>query len=94
MLDVRSTFKPNVDGLALLSSQEIDHDYLAKAQADKDASLDPMKGEMHRVCTVPAVLVEKWLREGFNVYKEPAKAIVARLQREHLDAFVTTKRRL
>ena len=94
MLDVISTYKPNVGETILQSRQEISEDFLSKARADKDASLDPMKGELHRVCTVPAVLVEKWLREGFNVYTEPAKAIVARLQREHLDAFVTTKRRL
>ena len=45
-----------------------------------------------RVATIPAIFVEKWLREGFNVYREPLKEIVKKLHREGLTDFLATER--
>ena len=92
--DVHSDFRENVDGLVLSSVQAIPDEFLTRLREDRDASLDPLKSELNRVCSVPVAVVERWLHEGFNIYSAPAKGIIARLKREGLDAFVTTKRRL
>ena len=94
MFDIGNKFHDTVDGLALRKQQVISPEYLDGLQAARDASLEPLTGELHRVCSVPVLLVEKWLKEGFNVYQEPAKAILKKLRDEQLDGFITTKRRI
>jgi hypothetical protein len=54
----------------------------AEAQKDK-------RGEMRRVASIPVAIVEHWKRQGFDITQESAQAIVARLQREDLGAFIT-----
>lgn len=51
-------------------------------------------GETHRVCSVPTALAEKWLREGFDVYREPARAILKRLRDEGFHQFIATEKRI
>ena len=92
MFDIGNKFHDTVDGLALHKRQVIPHEFLDGLRAAKDASMAPLKGELHRVASVPVLLVEKWLKEGFNVYQAPAREILKRLRTEHLDAFITTNR--
>jgi len=53
-------------------------------------------GDFHRVASIPTVVVEKWMREGFNIWDKNVKAseIVSRLKAEHLDGFLTTTKRI
>ncbi len=48
------------------------------------------------VCRVPVVVVEKWLREGFDIFaaENDDRAIVRRLRAQGLDHFITTNRRV
>ena len=94
LIDAHSTFNEDMDGLILSSSQQIAGEHMDRLRAAKDASLDPLKSELNRVASVPTIVVERWMREGFNIYKEPARAILARLRNEGLDGFITTKRRI
>ena len=94
MFDVHSDFDEDVGGLFLKSEQVITNDFLDRCRLDRDNSLLPMTNDLQRVASVPVAVVEKWLREGFDIYKESGKAILARLRNEHLDAFITTKRSL
>jgi hypothetical protein len=45
-----------------------------------------------KVASIPAVVVEKWMREGFNILDQniDGREIVKRLKAENLDAFLTT----
>ena len=47
-----------------------------------------------RVASIPVVVVEKWMREGFDIMsgKHTAAEIVKRLKQENLDAFLTTEK--
>jgi len=47
-----------------------------------------------RVASIPTVVAEQWLREGFNIYEETGAAIVKRLQEQDLTAFMTTDKRI
>lgn len=52
------------------------------------------EGHTMRVASIPVVIHEKWLREGFDLFKEPHKKVVAKLKAENLDAFIATDKRL
>ena len=94
MHDVASDFGENADGLFLHSEQVITDEFLTGLRDARDASLQPMRSEMHRAASVPVAVVERWLREGFNIYQAPARDILKRLQAEGLDSFITTRRRI
>ena len=94
MHDTVSRFLDTAAGLVLRTSQAIPSTHMDALRIIRDASLERPAGNFERVASLPVVLVERWAAEGFDVHRESAKAIVARLRAEHLDAFVTTKRRL
>jgi hypothetical protein len=75
-------------------TQEITDDFLTQCNDNRIASMHAPMGDWHEVASVPVVIVEKWLREGFDIYKEPLKATMQRLRNEDLSAFITTDKRL
>ena len=46
------------------------------------------------VAQIPTIVVEKWMREGFDIFsgEHTAAEIVARLKKENLHAFLTTEK--
>lgn len=98
MVDIIDTTYKFIEGdsenrkLVIERHQEIPDDHL-KALADQRlASSSAPTGNFMKLCSIPTSVVEKWLREGFDIYKEPAKAIVARLKMEDLNAFMATNK--
>lgn len=81
------------DTLIIKREQEIPDDYIAQLKRDKIDTTHDRMGDFVRLCTVPMFLVEKWQREGFDVYQEGARAIMARLRKEQADALITTNMR-
>lgn len=79
------------DTLIIKHSQVIPGEFLDQLAERKKAYTDTSfrAGEFEEFACIPTVIVEKWLREGFDIYKENANAIVARLKREDLGAFLT-----
>ena len=75
-------------------TQHIPQSFLDNIRKQRDDSLGMSEGEYMSVARVPVLVHEKWLREGFDMMKEPAYAIVARLKQENLDAFLTTKKKV
>ena len=47
-----------------------------------------------RVASIPTAVVEKWMREGFNLWEADGKEIVRKLKAEHLDMFLATEKRI
>jgi len=80
--------------LVIQRNQEIPDDFLDMCRAERLASTHAPIGNFMKVASIPTVIVEKWLREGFDINKEPVKATVARLRAEDLSAFLTTTRRV
>jgi hypothetical protein len=78
---------PNEKDLVLKNFQEIP-DWFIKRLRDAEAAR-PKGSELRKVASIPTSVVEKWLKEGFDVRKESAQAIVARLSSEDLGAFIT-----
>ena len=82
------------DALTIQRTQEITPEFLDECSENRLRSVGKPMGEFHQFASIPTAVVEQWLREGFDVYKESAKAIVARLRKNDLGAFITTQRSL
>ena len=78
--------------LVIKQTQEIPDDFLTKLKEARIESTSRPMGDFHRFASIPTAVVEKWRREGFDVMKEPAKAIILKLKSEDLGAFITTNK--
>lgn len=83
----------HVDGLFVKKEQYIPDEFLT---ANRDARFESKERarEFHRFASVPVVVVEKWLKEGFDIYKESPKAIIKKLKQENLESFLTSNKSL
>lgn len=84
------------NALVIKNQQKIPQSFLDRLKSDRDATEGNRMGDFHRVASIPTVVVEKWMREGFDIWDKNVKAseIVARLKAEHLDGFLTTTKRI
>jgi hypothetical protein len=94
LVGVTTEFGENADGLYLKRSQEIPQYLLDDIKDQRNDSTSRREGEFMRVASIPAVVAEKWMREGFNILDPNVngKEIVRRLKAENLDAFLTTEK--
>lgn len=93
LADVSWGIDENTDGLLIRKDQEITPDFLDGLKEDRLHSKN-RANEFHKVASIPVVVVEKWLREGFDVYREDLKAILKKLRDEDLTAFIATDKRI
>jgi hypothetical protein len=84
------------DKVGIIKAQEIPSDFIQSLRDEKAASANTRAQEFHRFASIPVAVIEKWLREGFNIYDKnvTAKEIVARLHKEGLTDFLTSSKRL
>lgn len=83
------------DELVIKRSQEITQDYLDSLKDARNASIHQPMGEMHRVASLPNMLVEMWKSQGFDIMSDEVgiKEIIAKLRADGLDYFITTDRK-
>ena len=91
--DVDWAIGEDVGGLFAKKQQYISDEFLTANAESRFESKAPSK-DYHRFASVPVVVVEQWLKQGFDVYKESPKAIVKRLRAENLEAFLTSNKSL
>jgi len=97
LINQHITFQDDTDAaLVIKREQPIPDSFLARLKQDRDDSSSRPMGDYHRVASIPTVVVEKWMREGFNIWDKNIKAseVVARLKQENLEAFLTTTKRI
>lgn len=95
LLDAEPSFKTRVGSIIQRTDQIITPRMLQQIADFRDRT--GPEGEMMPVAQVPTIVVEKWMREGFNILTDrniTARDIVARLKAEGLDAFVATRKRV
>ena len=83
------------DNITRKHSQHIPQWHLDDLAEQRKASTGKREGEFMRVASIPTVIVEKWMREGFNIMTDrniTGADIVKRLKAENLDAFLTTEK--
>ena len=92
--NIQTDWEENADGLLQKSTQVIPQQFLDSLAEHRNATSGRRAGEYMRVASIPTVVVEKWMREGFNIFDKnvDGREIVKRLKNENLDAFLTTEK--
>lgn len=92
MSNINTQFLQQGENVVRKYTQNISDAFITALRKERDASLEQSEGEMMRVASVPMALAEQWQREGFDIYRENATAIMKRLKQQGMDAFLTTKK--
>jgi len=74
-------------------AQEIP-DYFLQDIQDRFTGADDATGNLLFVGSVPAAVADRWMREGYDVFKEPIRNTLARLKAENFGKFVATSKRV
>ncbi len=92
LVGVTTDFGENADGLFIQRSQNIPQQLIDDIADHRKESSGKREGNYMKVASIPTVIVEKWMSEGFNIFDQNVdiKDIVKRLKAENLDAFLTT----
>jgi len=94
IFDAEGNLTVNVDGLAVREDQHIPQSFLDDLKNAREDSVRERAREFHHVASIPVAVVNKWMREGFDIYEATIPEIMTRLRAEHLDAFIATKKRI
>jgi hypothetical protein len=94
-------YTDSVEGtrLVIKRTQDIPDEHVATLKREKIDTLHSPTGDFYRVASIPTSIVQKWAREGFvleDVLKQGPNGlrdILKRLNKESLDAFITTRKR-
>lgn len=84
----------DVDGVFRKHTQQISTQFLNSIKEQRNSSKSKREGEFMSVAQIPTIVVEKWMREGFDIFsgEHTAAEIVKRLKTENLHAFLTTEK--
>jgi hypothetical protein len=76
------------------AEQEIPDWYLKQLEDARTESKNSPAKDFHRIASIPAGIVDKWKREGFDVFTEKPEAIVKRLQAYGYSKLMATSKRI
>jgi len=79
---------------AVKGEQEIPGHVFSDLSDLRVRSANRREGDMMKIASIPVVVVDKWAREGFDVFKHSAKEIVAKLKSEDMGYFMATSKNL
>ena len=94
IINVNTEFFNNVGEEARRHTQEIPQWHLDNLKEQRNVSSQHKEGEMMKVASIPTAVIEKWMREGFNIWEAKGSEIVRKLKNEDLDMFLTTNKRV
>lgn len=92
--DIVTNFDEQGSNLVIAKEQDITDEYLQGLKDARYGSKNRRAGEMHRAASIPVILHEQWLKDGYDCTKEPIRKTLAKLKAENLDAFITTDKAL
>ena len=94
LIGVDTDYGCDVGGVFRKHTQHLSNDFMNRIKEQRDASKSRREGEFMSVAQIPTIVVEKWMREGFDIFsgEHSAAEIVTRLKRENLYAFLTTEK--
>lgn len=94
VLDSTYEFLDAAGDAAIKHSQAIDPALLDHIKDVRHAAHNKREGNFMLAASVPVVIHEQWLREGYDMTREPAHKTLQRLRAQGLDAFIATDKRL
>jgi hypothetical protein len=80
--------------LIFTRSQELPQDYLDAIKAARDASTSGPIADFMYVGSIPGVVVEQWISEGFDFENAAFAEIIRKLKTDGLDGLIATNRRV
>lgn len=92
--DIVTNFDEQGSNLVIAKEQDITDEYLQSLKDARFGSKNRLSGEYHRAASIPVILHEKWLSEGYDCTQEPIKKTLAKLKLENLEYFITTDKAL
>jgi hypothetical protein len=78
--------------LVIQRTHDIPDDHISQLKRDKIDTLHTPMGDWYRVASIPISVVQKWDREGFKIEDHNIHEVLKRLNKESLDAFITTRK--
>lgn len=96
LVGTSTDFGCDADGVFMKNTQEISTSFLDSLAQQRNEMSGKREDDFMRVASIPVVVVEKWMREGFDIMsgEHSAAEIVKRLRAENLEAFLTTDKRV
>ena len=94
LIGIDTIYDDSADGVYRKHTQDISQSFLDNLAEQRNASKGQREGDFMRVASIPTIIVEKWMREGFNIMsgEHSAAEIVKKLKQENLEAFLTTEK--
>jgi len=93
LLGVETEYLQEGDRVTFKNTQNITTAFLDDLRDSRNASTETREKDFQRVASIPVVVHEQWLREGFDLYKASVKEITKRLRDQSLDYFMATDKR-
>jgi hypothetical protein len=94
VFDNEPSFGTNADGLYVCHQQAITSDFLDRLKSERFAKAALRHGELNRVASVPTHVIELWERMGRDWKNASPREVVQWLERDNLQAFITTNGRV
>jgi len=94
--DVNTRVRLEGDRAVFQRTQYIDDAHLAFLADHRAESTNAPAGDFHLAASIPVVIVEKWMAEGFNIFDKDIglEAIMKRLRQEDMDRLIATSKSL
>lgn len=74
--------------------QHIPDQFFDDLKEQRDFGTKTEKDGYMKVASIPAIIVNKWFREGFDIYNAPAHEIEAKLRTEGYEKLFATSKRV
>jgi len=94
LIQSNTDFLMDAGTLVRKHTQTISQAFLDDLKDARNQSTTKPMGELHRVASIPTVVAEKWLREGFDLWEATGEQIVRKLQTEDMGMFMATEKRV
>jgi|TARA_B110000238_G_scaffold171918_1_gene190096 hypothetical protein len=94
LIQSHTDFIMDAGDLVRKHTQTISQAFLDDLKDARNNSKSKPTGEFHRIASIPTVIAEKWLREGFDLWEATGEQIVRKLKTEDMGAFMATDKRI
>lgn len=92
--EAHSVIQENVEGLYVEHTQAIPSEFIDMLKSERHAKRDLRAAEFERVASVPTFVWELWMRQGRDPFNATPRQIVAWLEADNLQHFITTPKRV
>ena len=92
LIGIGTQFGANSDGVFLKKTQDIPDWHMNELKEQRNESTKRREGEFMKVASIPVIVAEQWMKQGYDIYNMTGKEINKKLKEENLDDFFTTEK--